>query len=136
MLASWVHPGGGTQAGRADLFSGSAPQPILETWTHNVPFAQFGFDANGMGDVNGDGKTDYLVTAANDSGGTGKAYLIAGNYPRTGDVNGDGFVSINDFLSLLALWGPCADCEDCSADFDDDCTVGITDFLDLLANWG
>ncbi len=136
LLASWIHPGGGTQAGRADLFNGGGLQQILDTWTHDVPFAQFGFDANGMGDVNGDGKTDYLVTAANDSGGTGKAYLIAGNYPRVGDVDGDGFVTIGDFLALLAQWGPCADCEDCPADFDDDCTVGISDFLALLANWG
>ena len=53
-----------------------------------------------------------------------------------GDVDGDGFVTISDFLALLAQWGPCADCEDCPADFDDDCTVGISDFLALLANWG
>ncbi len=55
---------------------------------------------------------------------------------QVGDVDGDGSVGINDFLDLLAAWGPCADCGDCPADFDGDCEVGITDFLELLANWG
>jgi len=54
-----------------------------------------------------------------------------------GDVDGDGFVGIDDFLLLLAAWGPCDEpCPpSCAADLDDDCTVGITDFLMLLANW-
>ena len=54
-----------------------------------------------------------------------------------GDLNGDGVVGILDFLSLLALWGPCpGPCPPaCFADIDGDCTVGILDFLILLANW-
>ncbi len=137
ILASWIHNAGGTQAGRAQIYDG-ATGDILDTYTHNVPFAQFGFDANGMGDVNGDGKTDYLITAANDSGGTGKAYLIAGNIgpPVLGDINGDGIVGASDLLLLLGNWGPCGDCNDCPADLDGNCTVGAADLLILLANWG
>ena len=52
-----------------------------------------------------------------------------------GDIDGDGTVGITDFLTLLAVWGPCADCGDCPADLDGDCSVGINDLLDLLANW-
>ena len=54
-----------------------------------------------------------------------------------GDLDGDGIVGINDFLMLLAAWGPCSDpCPpSCAADFDDDCIVGINDFLTVLANW-
>jgi len=52
------------------------------------------------------------------------------------DLNGDGMVGINDFLTLLAAWGPCPDCENCQADFDADCSVGIIDFLLLLQWWG
>jgi hypothetical protein len=52
------------------------------------------------------------------------------------DLNGDGSVGVNDFLILLAAWGPCGDCNNCPADFDGDCSVGITDFLQLLAHWG
>lgn len=140
ILASWVHPGGGTQAGRADIFDGDTGE-ILDTYMHNVPFAQFGFDANGMGDVNGDGKTDYLITAANDSGGTGKAYLILGNIgvSAPGDLNGDGIVSTTDLLILLSSWGNCPDCfdsESCPADFNEDCEVSTSDLLFLLSNWG
>ncbi len=54
-----------------------------------------------------------------------------------GDVDADGTVGINDFLGLLAAWGPCPDPPaTCFADIDHDGTVGINDFLALLANWG
>ncbi len=55
-----------------------------------------------------------------------------------GDLDGDGFVGILDFLDLLAAWGPCAaPCPpSCPADLDGDCSVGIIDLLTLLANWG
>ena len=54
-----------------------------------------------------------------------------------GDLDGDGAVGIVDFLTLLAVWGPCPmPCPPfCPGDVDFDCTVGITDFLILLANW-
>ena len=54
-----------------------------------------------------------------------------------GDIDGDGIVGINDFLLLLAAWGPCdVPCPPaCAADLDGDCVVGINDFLTLLANW-
>ena len=50
-----------------------------------------------------------------------------------GDVDGDGTVGINDFLDLLAAWGPNPGHP---ADLDDDGFVGINDFLALLAAWG
>ncbi len=53
-----------------------------------------------------------------------------------GDLDGDCTVGILDLLQLLAVWGPCADCENCPADLDGDCTVGILDLLALLSNWG
>ena len=53
-----------------------------------------------------------------------------------GDVDGDGVVGINDFLLLLAAWGPCpVPPAACTADLDGDGMVGITDFLILLAQW-
>ena len=53
-----------------------------------------------------------------------------------GDLNGDGVVSAGDVLILLSNWGPCDNCEDCSADLNGDCVVGAVDLLILLANWG
>jgi hypothetical protein len=50
-----------------------------------------------------------------------------------GDLNGDGEVAVQDFLFLLADWGPCSVCDH---DLDGDGTIGITDFLSLLARWG
>ena len=50
-----------------------------------------------------------------------------------GDIDGDGTVGINDFLDLLAAWGPNPGHP---ADLDGDGVVGINDFLDLLAAWG
>lgn len=54
-----------------------------------------------------------------------------------GDMNGDGFVAIVDFLALLASWGSCpGPCPpSCSGDFDGNCEVAITDFLLLLGSW-
>ena len=49
------------------------------------------------------------------------------------DIDGDGNGGIQDFLDLLAAWGPCLGCP---ADLNGDGTVGIDDFLDLLAAWG
>ena len=50
------------------------------------------------------------------------------------DIAGfDGVVGINDFLDLLAAWGPNPGHP---ADFNDDGVVGINDFLELLAHWG
>ena len=49
------------------------------------------------------------------------------------DIDGDDVVGIDDFLALLAAWGPCAGCPE---DIDGDNVVGIQDFLLLLAGWG
>jgi len=49
------------------------------------------------------------------------------------DLDDDGSVGINDFLALLAAWGPNPGHP---ADFDGDGSVGITDFLALLETWG
>lgn len=137
ILAAWISPAGANQAGKAFVYSG-ADYAVLETFTHDVAGAGFGFDANDVGDVNGDGKTDYLVTAAldNANGGRGISYVLAGGF-GTGDLDGSGGIDIVDLLDLLGAWGPCpGPCPPtCAADLDADCDVGITDLLLLLANW-
>ena len=55
--------------------------------------------------------------------------------PTPGDVNGDGAVDVTDLLELLAAWGSCSTCDDCTADLNDDCTVDVTDLLEMLSHW-
>jgi len=65
--------GGAVQAGQIELYSG-ATGALLRRITSTTAFEQLGFDAVGLGDVNGDGIPDLLGSAAN--GDT--VYLIAG----------------------------------------------------------
>jgi hypothetical protein len=51
----------------------------------------------------------------------------------TWDLDDSGDVGVNDFLDLLAAWGPNPGHP---ADFNCDGIVDVQDFLELLANWG
>jgi subtilisin family serine protease len=51
------------------------------------------------------------------------------------DLDGDGMVDVDDFLFLLANWGPCPVGPGCPGDIDRDGQVGVNDFLIMLANW-
>lgn len=50
-----------------------------------------------------------------------------------GDVDGNGEVSFDDLLEVLADWGPCPSCP---ADVNCDDMVDFTDLLTVLAAWG
>jgi len=74
IVGSYGSSDGANQAGKAQIFSG-ADGSVLRTITSTTPLENFGFDAVGLGDTNGDGIPDALVSAA-----TGDhVYLIAGN---------------------------------------------------------
>ena len=89
----------------------------------------------------------FIGTDCNGNGTADDCEILAGDVPDTngngvpdscdvtGDIDGDGVVGINDFLLLLAAWGPCGDCNACPADLNGDCEVGVDDFLMLLAAW-
>ena len=68
------------------------------------------------------------------------SFMVTGTVIQRGDFDGDGVVGINDFLELLANWGPCPSgpCpwDIASSAGGPDGLVGINDFLELLANWG
>ena len=54
---------------------------MLRSFTGRVPGETLGFDATGIGDVDGDGATDYLVTSSwsNVRGfRSGRMYVISG----------------------------------------------------------
>ena len=54
-----------------------------------------------------------------------------------GDVDQSGVVDVDDFLAVLAAWGPCpGQCPPaCAEDLDGDCEVEVDDFLLVLAYW-
>jgi len=82
ILAAWVSSAGASNAGKAFVYSGG-DGAVLETFTHDVAGANFGFDAKGLGDVNDDGKTDYVITAASALSARGVSYVIAGTIVPT-----------------------------------------------------
>ena len=71
ILAAWTSSAGAPVGGRAYVISGRNGQ-ILRVITGAVANASLGVDAVGMGDVNGDGLPDYLLTTTN------AAYIVAG----------------------------------------------------------
>jgi hypothetical protein len=63
IVGSWHYAGAAVDGGRAYLYSGKTGQ-LIKTFTCRTPGDTFGFDAVGMGDVDGDGTVDLLVTSA------------------------------------------------------------------------
>ena len=63
IVGSWQYAGAAASGGRAVLFSGKNGRR-LATYTCRVPGDTFGFDATGIGDVDGDGTIDLLITSA------------------------------------------------------------------------
>ncbi len=63
IVGSWQYGQTVVSGGRASLYSGKNGK-LLRTFTSRVPGDTFGFDAVGLGDVDGDGTIDFLITAA------------------------------------------------------------------------
>jgi hypothetical protein len=63
IVGAWQYAGAAVSGGRATLFSGKDGS-VMKTYTCRVPGDTFGFDAVGMGDVDGDGTVDFLITSA------------------------------------------------------------------------
>jgi hypothetical protein len=63
VVGSYTSNEGAVGAGRVDVFSGRTGR-TLRTYISTVPGENLGFDAVGLGDVDGDGSPDLLVSAA------------------------------------------------------------------------
>jgi hypothetical protein len=63
IVGAWQHASGAVGAGRAYMYSGRTGR-LIRTFTCKTPGDAFGFDAVGLGDVNGDGAVDLLITSA------------------------------------------------------------------------
>jgi hypothetical protein len=62
IIGAWQYAGAAVSGGRAYLYSGRDGK-VLKTYTCRIPGDTFGFDAIGMGDTDGDGTVDLLITS-------------------------------------------------------------------------
>ena len=98
IVGSTRNDAGGTDAGRAYVFSGSDGD-TLHVFTGEAAHDRFGCSVSGAGDVNNDGYDDLIVGALdNDAGGSnaGRAYVFSGFngdtlHIFTGEAEGDKF---------------------------------------------
>ena len=84
IVGAWQFADAAVSGGRAYLYSGKDGRR-LKTYTCRTPGDTFGFDAVGMGDVDGDGTLDFLITSAW-SGihgfHSGRMFIISSGIPR------------------------------------------------------
>jgi predicted negative regulator of RcsB-dependent stress response len=80
VVGAWQYSAAAASGGRIYLYSGKDGS-VLRTITGRVPGETLGFDATGVGDIDGDGKLDLLVTSSwsNVNGfRAGRMYIVAG----------------------------------------------------------
>jgi hypothetical protein len=80
IVGSWQYGAVAWSGGRVQVLSGKDGR-VLQTITGRVPGETLGFDAVAVGDVDGDGRTDFLVTSAYSLvNGTrsGRSFIVAG----------------------------------------------------------
>lgn len=73
IVGFWTNSTGAGTAGKAVVYSGRTGAK-MRSITSTTAGENMGFDAVGLGDVNGDGKIDFLVSAATQN----RVYLVAG----------------------------------------------------------
>jgi hypothetical protein len=84
IVGAWQYAGAAVSGGRAYLHSGKDGS-LLRTFTCRIIGDAFGFDAVTMGDVDGDGTTDFLITSAY-SGihgyHSGRMFIVSSGIPK------------------------------------------------------
>ncbi|RMH29689.1 MAG: hypothetical protein D6693_01590, partial [Planctomycetota bacterium] len=80
LIGAWQHGSGATAGGRVYLYSGKTGA-LMRTITSNVENETFGFDATTLGDVDGDGVNDFLITSGwspVNGAQSGRVFVISG----------------------------------------------------------
>jgi len=80
IVGAWQYAGAAPSGGKVYLYSGR-DGTLLRSITGRVPGETFGFDATGVGDIDGDGTIDFLLTSSwsNIRGfRTGRMFVISG----------------------------------------------------------
>jgi len=86
IVGAWQSGGAAPSGGACYLHSGK-DGALLRTLTSKQPGDTLGFDAVGIGDVNGDGRVDFLLTAGWSpvhGARTGRVFIVAGTLPADG----------------------------------------------------
>ena len=81
VVGSWQYGAVAWSGGRVQVLSGKDGK-VLQRITGKVPGETLGFDAVAIGDVDGDGKTDFLVTSAYslvNGNRSGRVFIVAGS---------------------------------------------------------
>jgi N-acetylglucosamine kinase-like BadF-type ATPase len=122
-------------------FSGSAyiykPSWLSGVWEESKLLASDGASDDDFGksvSISSDGTTALVGANGDDDNGTfsGSAYIFNIDSQDCPDINGDGYVNVNDLLSIIDHWGT----NDETADINFDGIVNITDLLIVISNWG
>ena len=80
LVGAWQNDAGAVGGGRCYLYSGRTGE-ILNTYTCSTYGDTFGFDTTGLGDIDGDGALDFLITSADSyvSGPqSGRIFVVSG----------------------------------------------------------
>jgi len=83
-VGSWQFAGAAWSGGKVTVYSGRDGR-ALRRFTGRIAGETLGFDAVGIGDVDGDGAVDYLLTSAYsmvNGHRAGRAYVVAGQRAR------------------------------------------------------
>jgi hypothetical protein len=127
-LALYAWSGGSTESG----FAGASASASLAVAPSELRF--------GLTDFSRAPALDVLMVAVDTQNALGRVGLLdllsadGGGPLCASDLDGDGRVSVTDFLVLAANWG-CSGAG-CTGDTDGDGVVGVNDFLVLLGAWG
>ena len=81
VIGAWQNREGATSGGKIYLHSLGKKGKLLRSWTCKQAGDTLGFDACGIGDVDGDGHVDFLLTSAwSNVGGvkSGRVFIVAG----------------------------------------------------------
>jgi len=94
----------GTDAGRAVLYSG-ADRSVLAELFGATPYARFGSQVIGVGDLNGDGLAEFAISAPDTAGGTGRVTvytLSPWTHVGGGNAGSQGIAELNGRGGMLA----------------------------------
>ncbi len=83
IIGAWQHASAAPSGGKVYLYSG-ADGSLMRVITCKVMGETFGFDTTGMGDVDGDGTPDFLLTSAWSAihgGHSGRMFILSGRAP-------------------------------------------------------